>query len=362
MNFKYERNIRKIDDMQQAGVWRYLKAKTDVLLISGVAIVYMFGYMLYSADVDYSLPSYETCLTEKPAPSPVSTKFFDMESIREVSDRVQAAIDALPNLEASGGLPDLHTAMRKYKEAGQDDLFDTVQHLSQRRFSDLFRADDAVRKEVRDILFIWAGAENADANSRGPFIDARELQFMEKSKDDPFLQDGRYPNPAPIDAGRMRDAFYVAWNKAYARLVAQVAAKDLFDVPAPVPPETPFSAAALDKLSKHAADFTTAEQKAAYWTNVVRVAQPSVGLLSSFMKTANGVALDKVISASVPTLNLERVLARLSQSPAKKGGYYTDRTGRPIGFNVSYLPQKVRLVCYGLIENQQTETASSGSR
>lgn len=348
--------------MQQAGVWQYLKAKTDILLISGVAIVYMFGYMLYSAEVDYSLPSYETCLTEKPAESPVPVKFPELEAIREISDKLSATIDALPNLEASGALPDLHTAMRKYKEAAQDDLFDTVQHLSQRRFNDIFRADDSVRKEVREILFTWAGVENMDPNSRGPFIDARELTFMERSKDDAFLQDGRYPNPAPIDAGRMRDAFNAAWNKAYARLVAQVAARDLFDTTTPVAADAPFSAAALDRLAKHGGDFTTAEQKAAYWTNVVRVAQPSVGLLSSFMKTANGVALDKIIRASVPTLSLEKVLDRINQSPAKKGGYYTDRTGRPIGFNVSYLPQKVRLVCYGLIENQPAETASSGPR
>ncbi|MEZ0223179.1 MAG: hypothetical protein ACAH83_01385, partial [Alphaproteobacteria bacterium] len=198
--------------MQQAGVRQYLKAKMDVLLISGVAIVYLFGYMIYSADADYSLPSYETCLTEKPMPSPVSTKFREMESIRVVSDKLLAEINALPNLEASGGLPDLHTAMRKFKEAGQDDLYDTLQHFSQRRFNDLFRADDAVRKEVRDILFIWAGVDNADANGRGPFIDARELAFVEKSRDEAFLQDGRYPNPAPIDAGNMREAFYTAWN------------------------------------------------------------------------------------------------------------------------------------------------------
>jgi hypothetical protein len=348
--------------MSQAGVWRYLKAKSDLLLISGVAVIYLFGYMLYSAEADYSLPSYETCMTEKPASSPVPAKFPELEAIREISDKLSASIDALPNLEKSGALPDLHTAVRRYKEAAQDDLFDTLQHLSQRRFNELFRADDSVRREVREILFTWAGVENMDPNSRGPFIDARELAFLERSRDDPFLQDGRYPNPAPIDAGRMRDAFDAALNVAYARLVAQAAEKDLFDTAASAQPDAPFSAAALDRLAKHGGDFTTLEQKSAYWTNVVRMAQPPAGVLSSFMKTANGVALDRLIRASVPTLSLEKVLERLSQSPAKKGGYYTDRTGRPIGFNVSYLPQKVRLVCYGLIENQPTETASSGPR
>lgn len=348
--------------MQIAGVVRYFKSKMDILLISGVAIIYLFGYMLYSADVDYSLPSYETCITEKPMPSPPATKYSDLESIREISARLQVEIDALPTLEASGGLPELRIAMRKTREAGLNDLFDTVQHLSQRSFNELFRADDAVRKEVREILFLWAGVENMDANSRGPFIDARELAFVEKSRDDPFLQDGRYPNPAPVDAGKIKDDFHAAWNRAYARLVAQAAAKDLFDAAAPAAPDTPFNAAGIDRLTKHAADFTTVEQKAAYWTNVVRVARPSSGLLSSFAKTANGAALDKAISASVPTLNLERVLARLNQSPAKKGGHYTDRSGRPIGFSVSYLPQKVRLVCYGLIENQPAETASTAPR
>jgi hypothetical protein len=341
--------------MQAGGLTRYLRSKTDVLLISGVAVVYLTGYVFYTRDADYSLPAYEACITETPSVSPISTKFSELDAVHQASDALLATIAALPNLDASGGLPDLHTTLRHYKEAGLDDLFDTIQHLSQRRFADLFRADDAVRNEVRDLLFLWAGVENADPASRGPFIDARELEYMEKAKDEPFLQDGRYPNPAPLDAGKMREEFNIAWNRAYARLLTQIAAKDLFDAPPPANSDAALSASGLEKLARHAADFPTAEQKVAYWTNVVRVLQPPG---ASFARSANGVAIDKAIRASIPALSLQSVLERLGRSPVQKDGHYTDRAGRPIGFNVSYLPQKVRLVCYGHIQEEAAAMAA----
>jgi hypothetical protein len=81
--------------------------------------------------------------------------------------------------------------------------------------------------------------------------------------------------------------------------------------------------------------------------------QPAPGaLLSTFPSSPNGQALDRAIRASVPSLSLEAVSQRVRQSPAMKGDHYTDRAGRPIGFNVAYLPQKVRVICYGFTDAQ----------
>ena len=335
----------------------YLRRKTDMLLILLVATVYLIGYGIYTRDVDYSLPAYDACIDSKPSPSPFATKFTEMEAVHPASDKLIAAINALPDLPASGGLPTLHYMMKMDKEAGNDDLFDTVTYVSQHHFEDLMRADDILRNKVRDILFIWAGVDNADPNNRGPFIDARELQFLEKMKDEPFLQDGLYPNPAPLDAGRLRTEFYEAWNGYYAQILRQLLAKDLYAAQ-PVAEGTALSASGLDKLSRHANDFASPEQKAAYWTNVVRMVEPAGILLSGFAASPNGLALDKAIRVSAPTLSLEAILARAHQSPAFKGERYTDRAGRPIGFSVSYLPQKVRVVCYGFTDTP----AASASR
>jgi hypothetical protein len=329
---------------------QYLRKKTDVLLISTVAVVYLVGYMFYSRDVDFSLPSYDACIQNEPGASPISTKFADTEALHVVPDKTLADINALPNLPASGGLPDLHTMMRKDKEAESDELFDSVTYLSQRGFNDLLRGDDIMRNKVKDVIFAWAQVDAADPASRGPFMDARELEFLEKSKDEPYLQDGLYPNPAPLDAGRLRGEFSIAWNKYYADLMRQLAGKDLYDV-YPVTDKSVLTPAGVDKLSKHAADMKTAEQKATYWTNVVRMVDPDPGtLLSTFEKSPNGVALDSAIHASVPPLTLDQVLDRIRQNPAVKADRYTTRDGRPIGFSVSYLPQKVRVVCYGFTD------------
>ncbi len=336
--------------MKQGGVLQYLKKKTDVLLIAVVAVVYLIGYMLYSRDVDFSLPAYDACVQNNPAASPVATKFSDTDALHPASDKLLADINALPNLAAMGGLPDLHTAIRKDKEAGIDDLFDTVMFLSQRGFNDLLPGDDTIRSKVRDILFLWAKIDDADPASRGPFIDARELEFLEKAKDDPFLQDGLYPDPAPLDAGRLRGEFSDILNRRYADLIRQLAGKDLYDT-FPVDDKSSLTPAGIDKLAKHAGDFKTAEQKVNYWTNVVRMVNPAPGaLLTTFEKSHNGAALDGAIRTSVPSLTLEQVLDRIRQNPSLKDGRYTDRGGRPIGFSVSYLPQKVRVVCYGFTD------------
>jgi hypothetical protein len=246
-------------------------------------------------------------------------------------------------------LPALHHALKMDKEANQDDLFETVDYLSQRKLEELLRPDDIIRNKIRDIMFIWAGVDNADPASRGLFIDARELEFVEKMKDEPFLQDGLYPNPAPLDAGALRLAFYDAWNRDYADFLRQLLAKDLYAAQ-PVKEDTALTPAGIDRLSRHAKDFPSAEQKAAYWTNVVRMVEPSAGtLLSTFAGSPNGQALDKAIRASVQAYSLDAAVQRLRLNPALKGDHYTDRNGRPVGFTVSYLPQKVRVVCYGVI-------------
>lgn len=321
------------------GLRQFVQQHAHALILSGVAVVYLAGYLLYSRDVDYSLPSYDACIADKPASAAIATKFSELDNLHPASDDLLKAIDALPKLDAAGGLPDIHTAMRKYKEAGiQDDLFDTLQNLSKRPFEELFRADDLVRNQVRDILFLWANVDETDAASRGPFIDARELEFLEKMKDKPFLQDDLYPNPAPLDALQMRGEFNEAWNHYYGLLLRQVAAQEMFGTPSPAD-DAPLTPAALDKLSHHAADFKTADEKAAYWTNVVRVTGKS-----------GGAALDPLIRASAPGLSFDNILSRLHDNPGYKNGRPTDRQGRAIGFNVQYQPEKLRLTCYGFIK------------
>jgi RHS repeat-associated protein len=78
----------------------------------------------------------------------------------------------LPNLKGYGNLPDLRIAMAK---DGQ--LLSLVQSFtSTTTQGDISGASDL----IRSILFRWAGVDGVSSTSRGIYVDAKELGFLEK--------------------------------------------------------------------------------------------------------------------------------------------------------------------------------------
>ncbi|MBI5786871.1 MAG: putative Ig domain-containing protein [Rhodocyclales bacterium] len=90
-----------------------------------------------------------------------------------------AAISALPDVQGSGNLYDLHQAM----------LRDSSGHLQNLVSQFVQSADPTTRRSLVDqILFAWVGVENIAPNSRGYITDARRLYVLEAFLGEGFIQ------------------------------------------------------------------------------------------------------------------------------------------------------------------------------
>ena len=110
--------------------------------------------------------------------------WFDVDNVRVERDAAStgdASVDALPNVQASGDLPSLRTAM-----AADGTLASMVQAVVSRDVRQL----DGVRSAVEAILYRWGGVADIDPGSRGGLFDARRLAFLEEALGTPFLVRG----------------------------------------------------------------------------------------------------------------------------------------------------------------------------
>ncbi len=173
----------------------------------------------------------------------------------------------LPTLKGFGILKDLHVAMSE-----NSDLLDLVKDFFLSWNTEKFEDRASLNAEIDEILFTWAGVENVSSTSRGDYVDARELEFIEKILNKPWVYDGTspYANQGPA-IGLIYDFLQA---KLGAHLIAQAGLRELYD-------EAPYysylrgetiggnlSAATISALSGEASAAPDAED---YWVNVVSV-------------------------------------------------------------------------------------------
>ncbi|GAB6041680.1 hypothetical protein JCM17961_23550 [Endothiovibrio diazotrophicus] len=122
---------------------------------------------------------------------------------------VSDEIAALPNLRGYGRLADLRIAMAEDPELRQ--LVET--------FTNSDPSDAEARHEALDqILFRWSGADTISPTSRGLYVDARHLHFVESILDHNVLTRYGLPDPA-IDAGADLEN---AWDKVREQMLARL--------------------------------------------------------------------------------------------------------------------------------------------
>ena len=126
------------------------------------------------------------------------------------------AVWALPDLKGYGVLPDLRAAMqgRADLRAGVSDLISQAGILSQPQFI----------AAIESVLHTWAGSAAVDPSSRGAFIDARHLAFIEKIYGRAWVDStGAGSNPGPNAGAKLEEL--------YERIKTSLTAKVLVQVP-----------------------------------------------------------------------------------------------------------------------------------
>jgi len=246
----------------------------------------------------------------------VADVYFSVSTINTVYDgnfNVELRTVFLPSVRGYGTLPEMFVAASNDNiEVGN--LYDHLKNLNALSFAQMFDPTATLTNEVRAIMFRWAGVDGIDPGSRGPYIDARELGFLEKLTGEAFLQRGHWSNPAVFAGYDLQEAFHIALNNVYARLVAQSAGGELFEgdwfynvATDAFEGVTGLNQATLDALEAEAAALSTRETRQDFWENVVRMVEFSVGTanLSASALTALQTAIADSDIGSATKLDLE---------------------------------------------------------
>ncbi|WP_171053968.1 calcium-binding protein [Arenibacterium halophilum] len=225
---------------------------------------------------------------------------------------IDLSVVLLPDLRGYGNIPHLRLAMMEGHERS-DALRPLVAQLDGLSFAQMFRNPDDTAALVRDILFTWAGVDQVDPDSRGAYIDARMLHFLEAFTDEPFRQRGYSPDPFIFASRDLMEGFDIAYDNAYARLLAQTSGHLLFDdeisydnLLDSFSGGTTLNATYLAELANIA---RTGEDALVVWQSAVRMIEFTVGV--SALKEASKIDLNEAIKGSVNGLDLAAVLASL---------------------------------------------------
>ncbi|MGH1457003.1 MAG: hypothetical protein ACRBDI_09500 [Alphaproteobacteria bacterium] len=138
---------------------------------------------------------------------------------RDILDVLQS-YEALPNLRGYGDTPDLHVKIYEDKVVRQD-LSALLVMPADELLSDIMNYNQVVER----MLFHWADVQDVDPDSRGWFIDARILHYIEKLRDDDFYQLNHYYYPMPYGAQHLKTRLWpMVFNRHRAALLMQLPA------------------------------------------------------------------------------------------------------------------------------------------
>lgn len=141
----------------------------------------------------------------------------------------------LPALRGFGRLPDLHIAMSMDKK-----LMNLVEKEAQKSLASYFTDPQKTRNDIELLLFTWAKVSDLPQDSRGPNIDARKLEFLEKFVGKKFRQTGAggTPDPLPQAAAMLLDSWRTLYQNLKVQIIIQVGGAALFDGPISYNPYT----------------------------------------------------------------------------------------------------------------------------
>ncbi|MCB1783825.1 MAG: calcium-binding protein [Alphaproteobacteria bacterium] len=117
--------------------------------------------------------------------------YDNMNTIYTGDYTFDARVLGLPSLRGYGNLPDLFISMSM-----DETLLNMVSQIGTANTTTLLDPAFDLQGRLEAILFRWAGVENVDPASRGAYIDARQLEFLEAYTGNDFIQsNGSSPDP-----------------------------------------------------------------------------------------------------------------------------------------------------------------------
>ncbi|PCJ99994.1 MAG: hypothetical protein COA45_04050 [Zetaproteobacteria bacterium] len=130
----------------------------------------------------------------------------------------------LPTLRGFGDVKDLHIAMSM-----DETLLLMVQEIAVADAATLFDPTFDLNSKIEAVLYRWAGVDSVDPNSRGDYVDARQLEFFEQYLGDEYLEYDFFENPG-VNAGNIVTGMFGSLTQSILpQILVQSAASSFFN-------------------------------------------------------------------------------------------------------------------------------------
>lgn len=263
------------------------------------------------------ISSYTTTSGDEEAMADVWFNYDNMNSKYSVATEFDILVFYLPTIKGSGDLSDLHIQM-SLDNSGTGNLLDLMSSFANKTSADYFTTNSTILdQDIENILFRWAGVDGIDPNSRGEFVDARKIAFVEAYNGNEFTQ---YNIPEPrINAGSiMNQTFDYIADVIKMQIIFQSTSTEFYGNSGVYAVETgkiegelSLSQSGIDLIESLATASATPETE---WVNFVQFLGYSVGIAN--LTAADITALDAAIAISggVALNDLDDVIALTEQS------------------------------------------------
>lgn len=222
----------------------------------------------------------------------------------------------LPTLRGFGTLSDLHVSM-----SGNATLLNLVKDFATDWTLASLTTNGSLDTDIEAILYNWANVQSISTNSRGSYVDAQHLEFLEEYVGEEWRQYEMFPNPFPDAGDRLEDAWDALYQTLKSHLLLQAEFKKLFagDVTydvwtGEITGSLTLDQQAINDLVSHAtAQGVVAED---YWIVVADILDAIRGL--DTLTTQEEGWLDTAVQASDATLTwsgIETAYYALTQNP-----------------------------------------------
>ncbi len=142
--------------------------------------------------------------------------YDNMNSIYAGDYTFDARVLDLPTLRGFGDIPDLFIAMSM-----DETLLNMVKDVAYADTATLYSADFNILEKLQNIMYRWAGVDDVDPASRGSYIDARQLEFLEAYLGDDYLQRGANLNPGYSPAQQLELIFSKVFTHVLSGILVQ---------------------------------------------------------------------------------------------------------------------------------------------
>jgi Ca2+-binding RTX toxin-like protein len=187
----------------------------------------------------------------------------------------------LPDLRGYGTVADLDVAMSQDSTL-KTDVSDFASGFSLDSLAD----PSTLTSDITTILYQWAGVESVDPTSRGPNVDAQDLESLEHLFGFNFIQaSSGSPDPQQDASSNIEAAWQSVLNTFTADILVQVGAGSIFDSPVTYNPWTGaldgtihLSESGISDLATHAPG--TEPGAEAFWVEVANFIDHTEGISS----------------------------------------------------------------------------------